>query len=192
MTREDVVSQQILPQISCHILCNRRMPLDNKYRMGPVAWPPPHAYALVISIETESGFIAEDNVTSRSLFSLPEVLKIHIDIACDVGSVVVVLMVVDFFYPSRPVSEWFSLVPPDVWKPTERRGWFLAGLLHARLRVRSQPKTVGFHDAENLQWVYRMIIRHVKNIWSVCLVWILSAKLNPSIGSHRQSSGTSL
>ncbi|GBM20422.1 hypothetical protein AVEN_222121-1 [Araneus ventricosus] len=36
------------------------MPLDNKCRIGPMAWLPPHAYALVISIETEARFIAED------------------------------------------------------------------------------------------------------------------------------------
>ncbi|GFY35004.1 dynein regulatory complex protein 11 [Trichonephila clavipes] len=37
----------------------------------------------------------------------------------------------------------------------------------------------------------RMIIRHVKDPLSVCLVWVFSAELNPSTGSHRQSSGAS-
>ncbi|GFT55536.1 hypothetical protein TNCV_3320511 [Trichonephila clavipes] len=40
--------------------------------------------------------------------------------------------------------------------PIGWRGWFVAGL---RLRVRTQPKSVDFHDAENRQRPYRMIIR---------------------------------
>ncbi|GFT25804.1 hypothetical protein TNCV_1517751 [Trichonephila clavipes] len=38
------------------------MPLNNKYRMGSEVWSPTHEYALVISIETESGLIAEDHM----------------------------------------------------------------------------------------------------------------------------------
>ncbi|GFX99266.1 hypothetical protein TNCV_2494471 [Trichonephila clavipes] len=38
----------------------------------------------------------------------------------------------------------------------------------------------------------RMIIRHEKDPLSVRLTWMLSAKLNPSTGSLRQSSGASL
>ncbi|GFV41621.1 hypothetical protein TNCV_3627721 [Trichonephila clavipes] len=34
--------------------------------------------------------------------------------------------------------------------------------------------------------------QHVKDPKSVCLVWMLSAKLNPGAGSHWQSSGASL
>ncbi|GFX73116.1 hypothetical protein TNCV_4501951 [Trichonephila clavipes] len=40
-----------------------KMPLINKYRIGPVPWPSPQPYALVISIETESGFITEDHTS---------------------------------------------------------------------------------------------------------------------------------
>ncbi|GFV26164.1 hypothetical protein TNCV_4887951 [Trichonephila clavipes] len=35
---------------------------------------------------------------------------------CDVGSEVVVLMVVASFYLRRTTSEWFHLKPSDVWK----------------------------------------------------------------------------
>ncbi|GFS85171.1 hypothetical protein TNCV_4223081 [Trichonephila clavipes] len=35
------------------------MSLGNEYRIILVAWPPPHAYGLVISIETESELIVE-------------------------------------------------------------------------------------------------------------------------------------
>ncbi|GFW98990.1 hypothetical protein TNCV_1782091 [Trichonephila clavipes] len=61
-----------------------------------------------------------------------------------------------------------------------------------KLRVRPQRKSVDFHDAENRQRTCRIIIRHVKDPKRVCLAWVLSAKLNPSAGSHRQSSGASL
>ncbi|GFX89239.1 hypothetical protein TNCV_1339381 [Trichonephila clavipes] len=44
--------------------------------------------------------------------------------------------------------------------PAGGHGWFVAGLRHLRLRVRFRPKTVDFHDAENLQRPCRMIIRH--------------------------------
>ncbi|GFV01945.1 ras-specific guanine nucleotide-releasing factor RalGPS2 [Trichonephila clavipes] len=67
-------------------------------------------------------------------------------------------------------------------------GWFVAGLLHLRLRVQPRPKSVDFHDAENRQRPCRILIRHVKNPLSACLAWVLSAKFNPSIGSHCQSS----
>ncbi|GFU58602.1 hypothetical protein TNCV_4558851 [Trichonephila clavipes] len=39
-------------------------PLNNKYRIGRVAWPPPHS--LLISIETKSGFISEAHTSSVS------------------------------------------------------------------------------------------------------------------------------
>ncbi|GFW25192.1 hypothetical protein TNCV_2262501 [Trichonephila clavipes] len=74
-------------------------------------------------------------------------------------------------------------------------GWFVAGLLHPRLRVRLRSKPVDFPDAENRQRPCRMIIRKIDAkdpLERACLVWVLSAKLNPSTGSHRQSSGASL
>ncbi|GFX74472.1 hypothetical protein TNCV_3213591 [Trichonephila clavipes] len=43
------------------------------------------------------------------------------------------------------------------------RGWFVTGLLHPRLRVRSRPKSEDFHDAENRQWLCCGIIQHVKD-----------------------------
>ncbi|GFU51403.1 hypothetical protein TNCV_4752691 [Trichonephila clavipes] len=36
--------------------------------------------------------------------------------SCDLGSVVVILVVVDCFYLRQLVSEWFPPIPPDVWK----------------------------------------------------------------------------
>ncbi|GFV72582.1 hypothetical protein TNCV_3066511 [Trichonephila clavipes] len=56
----------------------------------------------------------------------------------------------------------------------------------------SMPKSVKFHDAENRQRPCRMIIRHVKYHWSICLAWLISAKVKPCRGSHHQSSGASL
>ncbi|GFW59738.1 uncharacterized protein TNCV_4718301 [Trichonephila clavipes] len=40
------------------------MPLDNKCRIGPLAGAPPDTCAVVISTETESGFITEDDTSS--------------------------------------------------------------------------------------------------------------------------------
>ncbi|GFU36265.1 hypothetical protein TNCV_559071 [Trichonephila clavipes] len=73
-------------------------------------------------------------------------------------------------------------------RPTGWHGWVVAGLLHPRLRVRPRPKSVDFHDAENRLQPCRTIIWHVKDPQSVCLAWMLSAKLNPGAGTHRQSS----
>ncbi|GFX30486.1 hypothetical protein TNCV_3461371 [Trichonephila clavipes] len=75
--------------------------------------------------------------------------------------------------------------------PAKGRGWFVAGLLHLRLRIQLRPKSVDFHEAENRQWPCRMVMRHVKDPYSACLACISSAKLTPSTGSHRQSSGAS-
>ncbi|GFX99178.1 hypothetical protein TNCV_2493591 [Trichonephila clavipes] len=41
-----------------------RMPLSKKYWMNSVALLPSHAYALVINVETESGFITEHHTPS--------------------------------------------------------------------------------------------------------------------------------
>ncbi|GFV82725.1 hypothetical protein TNCV_4146931 [Trichonephila clavipes] len=48
-------------------------------------------------------------------------------------------------------------------EPTGCRSWYVAGHLHLRLRVRPQPISVDFHDAENRQC--RMIIRHGDRQW---------------------------
>ncbi|GFT02851.1 hypothetical protein TNCV_1846631 [Trichonephila clavipes] len=75
-----------------------------------------------------------------------------------------------------------------LFEPPGWLGWFVAGPLHPRLRVQPRPKSVEFYDAENRQRSCRMIIRHVKDP----LALVLSAKLNPSVGSCRQSSGAFL
>ncbi|GFU60574.1 hypothetical protein TNCV_1730011 [Trichonephila clavipes] len=62
-------------------------------------------------------------------------------------------------------------------EPTGWHGWFAAGLLYPRLRVRPRPP-VDFPVAENRQRQRRMIIRHEKDPLSVRLAWMLSAKLN--------------
>ncbi|GFY33479.1 hypothetical protein TNCV_2227481 [Trichonephila clavipes] len=64
--------------------------------------------------------------------------------------------------------------------------------MFSRLRVRFRPKSVDFHNAENRQRPCRRVIRHGKDSQSVYLASMLSAKLNPGTGSHRQSSGASL
>ncbi|GFV56117.1 retrovirus-related Pol polyprotein from transposon 17.6 [Trichonephila clavipes] len=51
--------------------------------------------------------------------------------------------------------EVISLNEPVGW-----RGWFVTGLLHLKLRVQPQPKSVEFLDAENRQRSCRMIIWH--------------------------------
>ncbi|GFX46717.1 transposon Tf2-9 polyprotein [Trichonephila clavipes] len=55
-TKDDRVSQEIAPHT---VYCC--MPLDNKCRIGPLAGAPPDTCAVVISTETESGFITEDD-----------------------------------------------------------------------------------------------------------------------------------
>ncbi|GFW60119.1 uncharacterized protein TNCV_1389321 [Trichonephila clavipes] len=60
------------------------MPL-NKCRIGPLAGAPPDT--LVISTETESGFITEDDTSPICHTPRPEVGKNPVDTAYDVGSV---------------------------------------------------------------------------------------------------------
>ncbi|GFX13759.1 hypothetical protein TNCV_1718671 [Trichonephila clavipes] len=74
------------------------MPLYKKCQFKPMAWAPPHTQALVISIETESGFIAEDHTPPFVALQLPEVSKNPIGTAYDVESVIGVLMVVGSLY----------------------------------------------------------------------------------------------
>ncbi|GFW00515.1 hypothetical protein TNCV_693541 [Trichonephila clavipes] len=63
------------------------MPLDNKCRIGPLAGAPPDTCAVVISTETESGFITEDDTSPVCHTPSPEVGKNPVDTAYDVGSV---------------------------------------------------------------------------------------------------------
>ncbi|GFX47861.1 hypothetical protein TNCV_1300621 [Trichonephila clavipes] len=52
------------------------MPLDNKCRIGPLAGAPPDTCAVVISTETESGFITEDDTSPVCHTQpLPEAIK---------------------------------------------------------------------------------------------------------------------
>ncbi|GFT83887.1 hypothetical protein TNCV_2019871 [Trichonephila clavipes] len=75
------------------------MPLDNKCRNGLVALPPPHAYALVMSIETKSGFLAENRRPPVGQTPVcPGSEKNAIDTAYDVGSAIGVLMVTGSLY----------------------------------------------------------------------------------------------
>ncbi|GFV38742.1 hypothetical protein TNCV_466651 [Trichonephila clavipes] len=53
------------------------MPLDNKCRIGPLAGAPPDTCAVVISTETESGFITEMTRLQSVTSKLPEVGKIQ-------------------------------------------------------------------------------------------------------------------
>ncbi|GFV22241.1 hypothetical protein TNCV_4564441 [Trichonephila clavipes] len=61
-SRNDRVSQEIAPHTvtPCEIAVCR---LDNKCRIGPLAGAPPDTCAVVISTETESGFITEDDTS---------------------------------------------------------------------------------------------------------------------------------
>ncbi|GFW64903.1 hypothetical protein TNCV_391691 [Trichonephila clavipes] len=65
------------------------MPLDNKCRIGPLAGAPPDTCAVVISTETESGFITEDDTSP--VCHTPRGRQNPVDTAYDVGSVVSVL-----------------------------------------------------------------------------------------------------
>ncbi|GFU80358.1 hypothetical protein TNCV_3521321 [Trichonephila clavipes] len=80
----------------------------------------------------------------------------------------VLIRLVFFSNPSN--RHWYnSLNHNHTSKPAERRSWFVAGLLHLRLRVRPRPISVDFHDAENRQRPYRMIMQHVKDPLSASL-----------------------
>ncbi|GFU43982.1 hypothetical protein TNCV_1878581 [Trichonephila clavipes] len=55
-----VCPKKLLPTCHTFEIC---MPLDNKCRIGPLAGAPPDTCAVVISTETESGFITEDDTS---------------------------------------------------------------------------------------------------------------------------------
>ncbi|GFW48824.1 hypothetical protein TNCV_4244041 [Trichonephila clavipes] len=84
------------------------MPLDNKCRIGPLAGAPPDTCAVVISTETESGFITEDDTSPVCHTpSCPRSAN-PVDTAYDVGSVVSVLADVGSSSQLRSVvSLWF-------------------------------------------------------------------------------------
>ncbi|GFV06193.1 hypothetical protein TNCV_1331111 [Trichonephila clavipes] len=77
------------------------MPLDNKCRIGPLAGAPQDTCAVVISTETESGFITEDDTSPVCHTSkLPEVGKIQSTLPMKWGPVVSVLSDVGFLKPT--------------------------------------------------------------------------------------------
>ncbi|GFU42199.1 hypothetical protein TNCV_4553951 [Trichonephila clavipes] len=57
-----VCPKKLLPTLS-HLVKLLCMPLDNKCRIGPLAAASPDTCAVVISTETESGFITEDDTS---------------------------------------------------------------------------------------------------------------------------------
>ncbi|GFT28464.1 hypothetical protein TNCV_428791 [Trichonephila clavipes] len=87
------------------------MPLDNKCRIGPMAGAPPDTCAVVISTETESGFLTEDD-TSPVCHTPSEVGKIQSTLPmmwgqCDVvGAEVATLLIArssrSFVFLGRP------------------------------------------------------------------------------------------
>ncbi|GFW33792.1 hypothetical protein TNCV_4052411 [Trichonephila clavipes] len=87
------------------------MPLDNKCWIGPLAGAPPDTCAVVISTETESGFIKDDR-------SLSPIGKIH---------------AYDEKRTSAPQANfdvtWFLLMALDVWKEVSGVESMLATLL---------------------------------------------------------------
>ncbi|GFU25012.1 uncharacterized protein TNCV_5008821 [Trichonephila clavipes] len=79
------------------------MPLDNKCRIGPLAGAPPDTCAVVISTETESGFITEDDTSPVChIPSCPRSAKIQSTLPmmwgqCDVvGAEVATLLIARF------------------------------------------------------------------------------------------------
>ncbi|GFU93501.1 histone-lysine N-methyltransferase SETMAR, partial [Trichonephila clavipes] len=94
------------------------MPLDNKCRIGPLAGAPPDTCAVVISTETESGFITEDDTSPVCHTpSCPRSAKIQSTLPMMWGSVVSVLADVGSSSQLRSVvSLWFLLMALDVWK----------------------------------------------------------------------------
>ena len=78
----------------------------------------PHAFAVVISTETQSGFITEYHVFSVGLSPIcPGSTKIHSTLSMIIGSVIGFLMDVGSLYQHWPVvSEFFLFIPPEAWK----------------------------------------------------------------------------
>ncbi|GFY24111.1 hypothetical protein TNCV_1011641 [Trichonephila clavipes] len=100
-------------------MCNRHMPLNNKCLIRPVALLPPHSCALVISIETGSGFIAED-YTSPVGHSPACTMSVKIQLTFPMIRSMVSLLngCVTACYSCivQSSANGFSLIPSDVWK----------------------------------------------------------------------------
>ncbi|GFU10666.1 hypothetical protein TNCV_1773351 [Trichonephila clavipes] len=97
---------KLLPTLSnCH-----------KCRIGPLAAAPPDTCAVVISTETESGFITEDDTSPSVTLQVARGRQNPVDTAYDVGSVVSVLADVGSLANFGQSSPWFLLMALDVWK----------------------------------------------------------------------------
>ncbi|GFV20092.1 hypothetical protein TNCV_4193911 [Trichonephila clavipes] len=68
--------------------------------------------------------------------------------------------------------------------PAGWRSWFVAGLLHLRLRVRTKPKSVDFHDVENRHRPCRQVRIVRAQVWAskfpvaigIRLIWCRAKK----------------
>ncbi|GFU80701.1 hypothetical protein TNCV_514281 [Trichonephila clavipes] len=106
------------------------MPLDNKCRIGPLAGAHPDTCAVVISTETESGFITEDDMSPVCHTQVARGRQNPVDTAYNVGSVVSVLADVGSSSQLRSVvSLWFLLMALHVWKEVSGVESMLATLL---------------------------------------------------------------
>ncbi|GFX62551.1 uncharacterized protein TNCV_1006241 [Trichonephila clavipes] len=93
------------------------MPLDNKCRIGPLAGAPPDTCAVVISTETESGFITEDDTSPVCHTpSCPRSAKIQSTLPMMWGRGGVLADVGSSSQLRSVVSLWFLLMALDVWK----------------------------------------------------------------------------
>ncbi|GFV16338.1 hypothetical protein TNCV_1808621 [Trichonephila clavipes] len=105
------------------------MPLDNKCRIGPLAGAPPDTCAVVISTETESGFITEDDTSQSVTLQVARGRQNPVDTAYDVGQWCVLADVGSSSQLRSVVSLWFLLMALDVWKEVSGVESMLATLL---------------------------------------------------------------
>ncbi|GFT80219.1 hypothetical protein TNCV_2187141 [Trichonephila clavipes] len=97
----------------------------------PLAGAPPDTCAVVISTETESGFITEDDTSPVCHTQVARGRQNPVDTAYDVGSVVSVLADVGSSSQLRSVVSpyGFLLMAPDVWKEKIPEGFELANMV---------------------------------------------------------------
>ncbi|GFU32172.1 hypothetical protein TNCV_3833951 [Trichonephila clavipes] len=100
------------------------MPLDNKCRIGPLAGAPPDTCTVVISTETESGFITEDDTSPVCHTCCPRSAKIQSTLP---------MMFSGKRLSGRRLLKtsplWFLLMALDVWKEVSGVESMLATLL---------------------------------------------------------------
>ncbi|GFU97209.1 hypothetical protein TNCV_2537561 [Trichonephila clavipes] len=82
------------------------------------------------------------------------------------------VMCIDFIYTSGMQRYRIELM---AWQPpisdlanSRRNGAVGLSTMSQGFRVQTKLKSVEFHDAENRQLPYRMVIRHVKDAKSAC------------------------